>query len=122
MEEIVSSELITEFVSVVGLILVSVITYFLKKGIDALMEYLKEKIGIEKVDMIKSQVNTVVRFLEQNPAFGEWGGEQKKEYALGVMQAFANKYGVEVSYEQLDRFIEEAVQVMNSQLKNENPE
>lgn len=119
MEDIVSSELVTELISVVALILVSVITYLLKKGVDYLMVYLEVKIGVEKVEMLKAQVETVVSFVEQNPAFSEWGGAQKKEYVLGSLQTFVEKYGLEISYEQLDRLLERAVQVMNTQIKTD---
>lgn len=119
MEGLFTEDLIVQVVYVAGLVIVSVLAYYVKKGIDVATEYLNARIGSDRIIALKDYVSTVVRSIEQSPVFSQWGGEEKKEYAIGVVRTYAERNGLDISYEKVDMFIEEAVQIMKSQLNED---
>lgn len=84
----------------------------------AITRYVEAKVGTEEMLKLKSWATTVVRALAQSPVFEKLTGAEKKELAIIQMMQFAERMKIDLSYEQADRFIEEAVQVMKSEQPN----
>ena len=98
------------------LMLVSVLGYGLKKGLDLLASYATVKIGVENTNLIKSFAQTVVRSLEQNGTFSGLLGADKKELAIVSITQYADEHGIPVDRQFIDKIIEEAVQIMKNEL------
>ena len=113
--QFVSPELLQKLIEVVALVVISVLGYGLKKLVTIGEVYLDAKLGASKMDMLKGFATTVVRALEQSPAYAQWDGAKKKENALVAIANFAEKNNIPVDNAFLDHVLEEAVSVMKSQ-------
>jgi len=82
------------------------------------LKYLETKWGSEKFAHAKEIAATIVRSLEQTHAYSNLSGAKKKEIAILQVQEWAKAAKIDLSYEDTDRLIEEAVQIMNNELGN----
>lgn len=89
----------------------------------ALLSWIKVKVGSDKYDYLLMGAKTIVRFIEQSAAWDELlaDGSLKKERALVELSEWAGSRGLPVTYELLDRIIEEAVNVMNAEIGKLDP-
>jgi len=97
-------------------LVLTALTGFAAVGAHKLDAYFKSKLGSTNYDFLKSLAATVVRALEQSPAYKDFDGAKKKEAAIIQIVALANQYGIPVTTETIDRLVEEEVQRMNDSL------
>ena len=113
--EYLSSELIQRLIEVIVLVIISIIGFGLKKLLAYAETYLDTKIGKGRADLLKDFAGTIVRALEQSPAYKDWDGAQKKERALVAIADYADDHDIPVDGLFLDHVIEEAVKMMKDQ-------
>jgi hypothetical protein len=65
-------------------------------------------------DLYTQLAETIVRSLEQDPAYTQFSGEEKKQRALMELSAWFESQQVDVSFDTLCMLIEAAVQIMKS--------
>ena len=106
------SEVFKFYAFVALLVAIFFILGLLWRRIDA---YLGVKIGVEKWASIKDYAEVSVRAMEQNPAFAQLAGYQKKENVMLQLFNFATQIGLKISDLDRDKIIESAVQVMRSE-------
>lgn len=104
---------ITNLLIALVLAIISILAYALKKGVNILEVYAIQKIGASKFESLKSQATTVVRFLEQSPAFKDLTGAEKKERAILDITNWCKEHNVPIESADIDTIIEEAVHIMN---------
>lgn len=92
-------------------------------GLHELRKYLIQKMGSEEFEktakilgIAKEVTTSAVRYLEQAGVLHGWNGEEKKERAIIYVRDQLAKYGVDMSFGEIDTLIEEAVQVMNAEV------
>ena len=107
---------IQPLISALIVCLVGVISYTLKKGADAGIAYVTAKLSATNVQLFRDMASTVVRSMEQNPAFKDLEGSLKKERSIIALTDYAKQIGLPVDAPFVDKMIEEAVQIMNSEL------
>lgn len=85
-----------------------------------ILPMVKQNIGTEKYELILKYAEQAVNSAEQ--IFGGQGtGDQKKAYAIYMMQGILDKVGYKLTEEQLVMLIESAVKAMNdAKAINEN--
>lgn len=110
------SELIVQVVMAVALALVGVAAFGLKKLVAVGVSWLEVKIGVDRFAMLKTYTDTIVRALAQSPITKDLIGDAKKELAMSQISQFARSKGFDISPEDIDNLIEEAVQVMKAEL------
>jgi hypothetical protein len=98
--------------TLLALALVYAVRIALAKG----QEYLALKLGNERLLFLKENAFSIVRYLEQSGTLAKLGADQKKEQALAYLDMIATEKGIQIDFDELDRLIEEAVQVMNAEL------
>jgi len=103
-------------ISALILCVVGVLSYSLKKAVDVGITYIQAKLGASQMQLFRDMASTVVRNLQQNPAFKDLEGSLKKERAILEMTDYAGKIGLPVDHSFVDKLIEEAVQIMNTEL------
>lgn len=91
--------------------------YVIKLGASKLVAYLEAKIGQTETERLRSMAVTIVKALQQSPAFENLGGEQKKEMAIVQITQWAEQHKLPIDREYIDRVIEEAVLTMKAELK-----
>jgi hypothetical protein len=103
-------------ISALILCVVGVLSYSSKKAVDIGITYMQSKLGASQMQLFRDMASTVVRNLQQNPAFKDLEGSLKKERAIVEMTDYAGKIGLPVDTSFVGKVIEEAVQIMNSEL------
>lgn len=98
----------------VVLAVVSIGAIYLKQGLAAGVAYLQNKLGSEQFSTLKAFATTAVRSIEQSPIYTDFDGAKKKELAINAIAEWANSKGLPITFELIDKVIEEAVQVMNT--------
>ena len=96
--------------------IVGVIAWGLRQVISIGLLYLQKKIGFTNYELLLKNASTIVRALAQSPATELWDGEQKKQYAMNKLIQFAKGMNIDVSAEDADKLIEEAVQIMKAEI------
>lgn len=109
-------ELLKTLIEALILVLIPVFGLLLRGLIQAAVSYMDTKIGTEKLAALKGIAATAVRALAQSPVYELLDGAKKKEQAILMIQRLAASYGLQVTYEEIDSLIEEAVQRMKSEL------
>ncbi len=102
---IIPQELITEFLTIIVQIIIAVVGGFV-------MNYLRTKIGSEKMKQYYELAKTVVTATEQT--FGGGNGSDKKDESRQILKHLTNN---KLSDDQIDRLIESSVYEMNTLLK-----
>jgi hypothetical protein len=103
LKDIFTDEIIAYFLQLVFLALATGLGLLFKAAI----AYLKQKIGIDKLDAFMAQVEITVSFLEQfGINIGLGNGLQKKEYAVNVLAAKADNMGLDISYNEIGVLVE----------------
>jgi hypothetical protein len=103
-------------ISALILAVIGSLSYFLKQAADMGIALMKAKLSASNVEMFRAMAQTVVRSMEQNPAFKDLTGTLKKENCIVALTDYAEKIGLPVDHPFIDKIIEEAVQIMNSEL------
>jgi hypothetical protein len=94
--------------------------------------YVKANVSLQTWDLMTEKAAVVVRYLEQAVQFVTYTGPDKKQYALSTLletaklvglnivensiEAAANKVGLVITHDDIDRLIEAAVHDMNVEL------
>jgi len=100
---IFTTEVIQYFLELVYLALATGMGLLLKAAI----AYLKQKIGIDKLEAFKAQVEVTVAFLEQfGVNIGLDNGLLKKEYAVNFLYNKAEEMGLKLSYDEVSALVE----------------
>lgn len=110
--------LFQDLLSNVVQILAIVVAGFVVAGIRAGLKYVQVRMSREQYGFLKDAADTTVRYVEQ---LGVWDeamqeGARKKERALAMLVSFAQERSLPITHEFASRLLEEAVNVMNSQL------
>jgi hypothetical protein len=107
-----------------ALMLLSVLAVY---GVKQMINYLNVKMGeaeankaLSLVGYIKEQVKSMVRFLEMTGYLQKLDGAAKFEKAMAWLQQFFADKGIEIDAVELRHYIEEAVQEMNNEIKDES--
>jgi hypothetical protein len=108
--------LVTNLFDALIVALAGVLVFALKQGIGLGMEYLKMKLGLDQLNLLKQQAAAIVRWLEQSPIFKDFDGPAKKERAIIEFVQWANAHGLPVTHDEIEKLIEEAVQMMNAEI------
>ena len=96
---------------------VGIIAFGARKLITVGVAYLESRIGVQAYDQLKTYASTIVRSLEQTPAYQTFAGDQKKEIAINYLSNYAVKLGLEnLPNGYISDIVEEAVQIMNTEL------
>jgi hypothetical protein len=106
-------QIVTALVMACVLVTTTAVGLLAKKG----LAYLQVKLGSSQLDSLKGIAQLVVRSLEQNPVFKDLDPATKKEKAVLAISTWCEKNKVPVTYEFVDSLIEEAVQLMNSEIR-----
>jgi hypothetical protein len=104
------SSVITQIVILIIGALGAALLYYTKLGV----EYLKAKIGSEKYTQLKNLVVTLVKSYAQNPVFGIFDNEQKKEAVIAQLSQYCTEKGIPITHQMLDQYVEEAVKDMKA--------
>jgi hypothetical protein len=94
--------------------------------------YVKANVSLQTWDLMTEKAAVVVRYLEQAVQFVTFTGPDKKQYALSTLletaklvglnivensiEAAANKVGLVITHDDIDRLVEAAVHDMNVEL------
>jgi hypothetical protein len=114
--EIFMEILVQHLIEALALVLVGVLAVALRGVVKVGITYLESKIGSEKFNLLKDYTQTIVRYLEQSPVFTELDGTKKKEQAISLITAWAKEHNLPITHELCDQIIEEAVQIVNTEL------
>lgn len=76
-------------------------------------EWLKTKIGAEKLATVKSLADTVVHALEQTNIWNQLDGPAKKAQAMAWLSQQISVLGIKMTPEEISNIIEESVHKMN---------
>ncbi len=109
-------ELTTQLLQVVAGILGMLAVALARPVIASVNSYLSVKLGSENYSYAKNLACTVVRALEQSPAYKNFDGTAKKEAAIQQLVALFAEQNIGIDPSTIDKLIEEAVQGMNSEL------
>ncbi|MGD0002867.1 MAG: phage holin [Anaerolineaceae bacterium] len=110
------NQYVQPLISALILCVIGSLSYFLKQAADMSIAYMKTKMSATNVQLFRDMASTVVRSMEQNSAFKDLAGSLKKERAIVAMTDYAVKIGLPVDTAFVDKMIEEAVQIMNTDL------
>lgn len=110
------SSLIINLIQAAVLALIGILAFGAKKLVSLGAEWLELKMGTEKYTVLKSYATTVVRAIAQSPATKDMVGWQKFQMASGQIASFAQSKGFDIDAEDVGNLIEEAVQIMKTEL------
>jgi hypothetical protein len=108
----ISSGILTICLAVVTAV-VSITGLLISLGVNKVTTYLKSKMDPNELSLMKGTATTIVKNLEQSPAFQKLDGPAKKEQAILDFTNWANKNGASVTPAFVDALIEEAVADFN---------
>lgn len=77
--------------------------------------YLKMKLQSSIDETVLIKVLEAVKSVEQDPAFQNFLGREKKEEVICRIIAWANEHGINITYTQLSQLIETAVFTMKNE-------
>jgi len=109
-------EILQQLILAVALALVSLVFWALRELIKLAVAYLKSKIGESEYDRVRAYATVAVKFLEQSPIYTNFDGAKKKELAKVAVVQWAEQHSLPIDDALFDKFIEAAVQEMNSQV------
>lgn len=96
--------------------LIGIIAYGARALITVGVEYLKTRLSASQYQLLQAFAATTVRTFQQSPAFENLDSEKKKELAIIAVTQYAEGHHLPISRELCDKVIEEAVQVMKTEL------
>ena len=110
--------LVQNLIQALTLVLAGILATAVAAAARIAIKFLKSKLTAEQYGFLKEGATTVVRYIEQTSAWNSLlaDGAAKKEAALLQLTAWAEGHGVPLTYDLADRIIEEAVNIMNSEL------
>ena len=113
--------LVQDLVGSLSLLIAGVIATLIGMGIKSLNAYLKTRMSVENLAFLKGVASTIVRYVEQSAAFQEikLQGADKKQRALMMFSEYCAENDIPLDYGFMDKLIEEAVNLMNSMVKEE---
>jgi len=112
--------LVQNLIEALALALAGVIATAVGFAAKWVIAYIKTKISAEQFNFLKEGAQAIVRYVEQTALWDELlkDGAAKKEKALLLVTEWAEEQGIPLTYELADKIIEEAVNIMNNELKN----
>ena len=110
--------LVANLIEALALVLAGIVSVVIAGFGKIAIAYIKAKMTSEQYDFLKKGAATIVRFIEQTALWDDLlkEGSAKKERAMLLITEWAHEHGIPLTYELLDRIIEEAVNIMNSEL------
>jgi len=110
--------LVANLIEALALVLAGIISVVVAGVGKMVIVWLKSKMAVEQYDFLKSGAATIVRFIEQTSLWDNLlaDGTAKKERAMLLVTEWAYEHDIPLTYELLDRIIEEAVNIMNAEL------
>jgi len=110
--------LVANLIEALALALAGVISVMVAGLAKIAISYIKVKMTAEQYDFLKKGAATIVRFIEQTALWDDLllEGSAKKERAMLLITVWARENGIPLTYELLDRIIEEAVNIMNNEM------
>ena len=107
--------LVANLIEALALALAGIISVVVAGVGKIVIGYIKAKMTAEQYDFLKQGAATIVRFIEQTALWDDLlaDGSAKKERAMLLVTEWAAEHGIPLTYELLDRIIEEAVNIMN---------
>jgi hypothetical protein len=109
-------EILSQLILAVALAIVSLVFWALRELIKVGIEYLKSKIGQTNYERLRAYAAMSVKAIEQSPVYKDFTGDKKKELVKVAVLQFAKEHNLPVDDALYDKFIEAAVQEMNSQM------
>jgi hypothetical protein len=92
--------------------IITLLGFALKRFETVAQLYLEQKLGSATYAFVKQYAVTTVHWLEQQPAFKDLTGEQKKEEAVDAVVVWCITHNIPVDHALIDKLIEEAVKAM----------
>jgi hypothetical protein len=102
MKEAFLSQLVQVGFMLLSILLTAAVAYLFPK----LNSLLEKKIGETAYGKFKQYAWATVGWLAQNPVFADWAGLDKTDRAIAELTQYANKHGIPVTYEEIDKVIE----------------
>ncbi len=111
-----SPEILSQLILAVGLAVVSLFFWGLRELVKLGIEYLKSKLGQANYERVRTFAELAVKAIEQTPMYKDFTGDKKKELAKVAVVQWAQQHNLPIDDALFDKFIEAAVQEMNSQM------
>ncbi len=108
-------QLIQNLIVDVILALVGIAAFAARGLVQVGIEYLHAKLGDQNFQSLLGYADMTVRFVEQSPAFQDLTGDKKKELAIIELLKFCEAKKLPVDRALIDKVIESAVQIMNTE-------
>lgn len=108
-------QLVQNLIVDVILALVGLVAFSARGLVQVGINYLNQKLGNTNFESLVQYAGMTVRFIEQSPAFQELTGDKKKELAIIEILKFCEKEKLPVDRALIDKVIESAVQIMNTE-------
>ena len=109
-------EILQQLILAVALAIVSLVFWALREFIGVGITYLKAKLGQTNYERLRAFAALSVKAIEQSPIYQDFTGDKKKELVKVAVLQFAEAHRLPVDDALFDKFIEAAVQEMNSQM------
>jgi hypothetical protein len=106
---------VTVLINALLVVLITVGAVLIRQGGVVVITWLKAKLGETNYNVIKGLASTIVRFLQQSPAFEALEPEKKKEMAITYLTQKCAELHLPFTHDDIDKIAEEAVQIMKSE-------
>lgn len=110
--------IISELILTAALAVISLLAFAARELVQVGIAYLKSKLGQTEFDRLKGYAGIVVKAVEQSPVYKDFAGDKKKELVKVAILQWAQANHLPVDEAMIDKFIEAAVQEMNSQVSS----
>ena len=109
-------EIFQQLIVAVALAIVSLVFWAFRELVHLGIAYLRTKIGQTNYERLRQFAGTAVKAVEQSPIYKDFTGEKKFELVKVAVLQYAEEHRLPVDGPLFDKFIEAAVQEMNSQM------
>ncbi len=109
-------DILSQLILAVALAIVSLVFWALREFIKVGIAYLQSKLGQTNYERLRSYAGMAVKAIEQSPVYKDFTGDKKKELVKVAVLQFAQEHRLPIDDALFDKFIEAAVQEMNSQM------
>jgi hypothetical protein len=108
-------DILQQLILAVALAIVSLLAWASRELIKVGIAYLRSRLGESEYNRLRGYAVDVVKALEQSPVYTGFDGSKKKELAKVAVVQWAQAHNLPIDEALFDKFIEAAVQEMNSQ-------
>ncbi len=109
-------DIVSQLILAVGLAVVSLFFWGFRELVQVGLVYLKSQVGQTEFDRLEGYASVAVKAVEQSPVYKDFTGDKKKELVKVAISQFAKEHNLPIDDALADKFIESAVQEMNSQM------